>query len=970
MIKAEDIYRATNNGLDIITALYPQARAAMDTQKKMFALRDEKTPSAHLKQNKNGVWTVTDFGGDGHSKSPIDIYMDYHRMDRSQFKAAIMQLASQYGVGETLNAATNKALIETRPATSDELDGWKYIDFKDKFTDEELRVLGPTVRQEHCEALHWHSVSAIRDVKNRQARVKTSNERYPIFARQCDHDGKTFYKIYEPLTPDKGWRFTYWPSQAQVENGLCPKECCAKPRKYINGLAELKKAYAAANADDEKQEQRLPAVFICSGERDSLCLRSLGYMPVWFNSETYNVESDEYGELCKYAEKVYNIPDIDTTGVRRGTELALKYMDIHTVWLPSWLSTYKDNRGKPRKDFRDWMAFGKGRKDLDLLCNTAYPARFWTAHWNGKKNTEEVTIDAVCLFYFLKFHGYTSLKDENLKEAQFIHITGNVVERVSARDIRGFVRMWCETNAVPRSVLNVVLATPKLGQAMLEAMPQVELDFTSATDKSQKFYFEGETITVTADGFATDEAGDGNTYVWRENVIPHKPPTMEMLRPKDKDKDKGKDGGKGKTEATPPRSKFARYLINTSRLFWREEMELPFPTVEERQAYAKGHQFCIDGGGHLTADQVEEQRQNLRNKMFVVGYMLHHHKSDSHAWAPLAMDNKIGNDDECNGRSGKSFFFKVLSMFQRSVKLSGRNPRLMDNPHVLDQVTRHTQMLLVDDCSKYLNMELFYDNITSDMTVNPKNNPSYTIPFAQSPKLAFTTNYVPTDFSPSTAARLIYMVFSDYYHQQTETTDYLESRSIRDDFGGDLYTEHYSEDDWQADIAFLMRCCQYYLKASADGTKILPPMQNIVKRKQLAVMGENFREWADAYFAPESGRLDKYLVKEEVYEDFKRYSGLKGITTRSITDKLENYIAYYCDRIQCVNPPGVKYVSKQGRIIMKPCYMLDDEICATEPYRSAKTSKELIYIQTFDGLRRRQASQQQAAIDYKDGAPF
>ena len=101
--------------------------------------------------------------------------------------------------------------------------------------------------------------------------------------------------------------------------------------------------------------------------------------------------------------------------------------------------------------------------------------------------------------------------------------------------------------------------------------------------------------------------------------------------------------------------------------------------------------------------------------------MLHHYKSPSRAWAPMAMDNKIGEDNECNGRSGKSFFFKTLSLLMKTVKLSGRNPKLMDNPHVFDQVTQHTQMLLLDDCDRYLNTGLFYDNITSDMTVNPKN---------------------------------------------------------------------------------------------------------------------------------------------------------------------------------------------------------------------------------------------------------
>lgn len=61
----------------------------------------------------------------------------------------------------------------------------------------------------------------------------------------------------------------------------------------------------------------------------------------------------------------------------------------------------------------------------------------------------------------------------------------------------------------------------------------------------------------------------------------------------------------------------------------------------------------------------------------------------------------------------------------RTVNLSGRNPKLLDNPHVFDQVDKHSDFVLVDDCDRYLPVSQFYDNITSGMTVNPKNNKSF-----------------------------------------------------------------------------------------------------------------------------------------------------------------------------------------------------------------------------------------------------
>lgn len=63
------------------------------------------------------------------------------------------------------------------------------------------------------------------------------------------------------------------------------------------------------------------------------------------------------------------------------------------------------------------------------------------------------------------------------------------------------------------------------------------------------------------------------------------------------------------------------------------------------------HKFCLDGDG-LTEDEIAEQKLCLLNKLYTVGYMLHHYKSPSRPWAPIAMDNKIGEQGECNGRSG------------------------------------------------------------------------------------------------------------------------------------------------------------------------------------------------------------------------------------------------------------------------------------------------------------------------------
>ena len=638
----------------------------------------------------------------------------------------------------------------------------------------------------------------------------------------------------------------------------------------------------------------------------------------------------------KYVEVLYNIPDIDDTGKRKGKELALKFIDVHTIWLPSWLMNFKDNRGRHRKDLRDWMEIRSEKKDFKDMMKLAMPAKFWISYQN-KEGKWKHEIDTACLFNFLNLNGFYALHDENSSITQFIRIDGNIVKKVTVKDIKEFVRQWVVDRFEERGILNLILNTPKLTNTALESLKEIDVDFTSYTNRSQLFFFPNKTVEIKKaipgeESIKEYEPGsdDLHNFVWEDSVIKHKfkklPKAFSIKRLRDE-----KDKEYFDIEIHNVSSHFFGYLINTSRLYWRKELETNFSDKVKAEEYREKHKFDIAGEG-LTELEIAEQKQNLINKIFTFGYMLHHYKSPSRAWAPMAMDNKIGEDNECNGRSGKSFFFKVLSYMQKTVKLSGRNPKLMDNPHVFDQVTQHTEMLLLDDCDRYLNTGLFYDNITSDMTVNPKNNQSFTIPFEQSPKIAFTTNYVPSDFDPSSEARLLYMVFSDYYHQRTEDNDYIDTRSIRDDFGKDLYGKDYTEDEWLADINFWLECCSFYLQLIDEPVKLLPPMENIIRRKFKADMGTNFEDWANGYFSRESGNLDEFLQRDRVLEDYMSYAKTNKITMQSFTRKLSSFVKL-CPWIDELNPD--EYKNSSGRI----------QKSVTLPGGSVKT-KDMIYLRS------------------------
>lgn len=887
---------ATRGGLDVLLHYLPQARACLERPQTKFKLRpEEKTASATLYCVKKGgrdKWTVIDFGDEGRALDAIDVCKRCEGI--SHTGEAVLRIAALFGIKDDLRGDVNHPRVETRPAASGEPDGAVTWQFAAEIPQPVLDVLGPGVTAADAEALGWHLAEYVCRVKNGVASYKYSTRTYPILMRECRLDAPKakepacFYKIYEPLNPDKRFRFSYAPKGA-------------KPAHYINGLFELKRECAAAAGDDVEGAgaAKLDAVFICSGERDALCCRSLGYHPVWFNSETYKITADDMAELRKYAWRVYNIPDIDETGVRKGRELALTFPDLCTIWLPESLREYRDNRGRPRKDLRDWMDYRGDAAAFKALISMAQHAQFW----EKKKRGEKWQVDTEALMYFLDLSGFHAMEVPEDDDPRFVRVAGHVVTPVSARDLKLFAQEWARARCLPRAVRNLINDSPRMLPQGMSNLRNVELDFTNNTPTSQTLYFKNCEVTVTGEGATASPAGTAanGRYVWAADVLPvdfkELPPLFEITK------------GVGDIlydldvkildAASSP---LFGYVINTCRLYWRKELETRWADYEadEQAAYAAANKFRIDGEG-LTAEEIGEQKRNLLNKLFSIGYLLHRYKTPSRAWAPLAMDNKIGAEGECNGRSGKSFLFKALGQFMHPVTLSGRNTRLLENHFALERVTPETDLLLIDDCSRQFDLGGFYDMITGDIIVNPKHFRSFCIPFKDAPKIAFTTNYVPRDFSPSTEARLLYMVFSDYYHQRTTDNDYLETRSIRDDFGRDLYTDTYPAEYWNADANFLIQCLRFYLSICESGVKILPPMTNIEVRKLRAEMGENLEVWANTFFMEGGDNLDTYLPKREVYESFIRESKVNpeyytmNRFTRGVRAfcELSDYIAAY-----------------------------------------------------------------------------
>src|SRR5690606_6725092 len=125
-----------------------------------------------------------------------------------------------------------------------------------------------------------------------------------------------------------------------------------------------------------------------------------------------------------------------------------------------------------------------------------------------------------------------------------------------------------------------------------------------------------------------------------------------------------------------------------------------------------------------------------------------------------------------------------------------------------------------------------------NVSVNPKGKTPYVIPFEKAGKHTMTTNYTPTNLSPSTERRLLYTAFSDYYHAKGSTSDYREQRDPSTEFGMQMFTG-WDEKLWNLFYNTAVQCLRFYLSTD-ESEKLEPAMDNVNARNLISVMGPNF----------------------------------------------------------------------------------------------------------------------------------
>lgn len=894
-IEIQDVWNATNGGLDIITAYYPAAN-----ERKSFKVRDEKTASTSLTKFK-GVYYVKDFGSDAKGKNAIDIVIEEEGIE---FKNALLYINDRFCAGN-LNSSAKSTFAQ--PEVEKDVDnktGTTILEFNEEVTDTELKFIGKEVSAEIATRYNLRSLKYYITKKGTKI---SSTESYPIF---CLDQGD-WQKIYQPKA-NKQYRFFH---------------VGTRPTNYIFGLEQLQsdvseiiekaKAEIVAEGEDvdkeysdeeladliaDKTKNDRPDVLLCSGDRDALNIASAGYTVIWQNSETAVLEYKQYQQIRRLAKNIYNVPDLDKTGVSQGHKLALQYIDIKTIWLPEYLKKIKDWRGNPCKDATDFFdKVPTAKKTFSKMKAVASSLKFWL---HSKKHGYQ--LNNLAFYNFLNANGYYRIEDKNNKFGYvYIKMLENVIEKIDPdskgsikNHVRNFVNEYLENKFQPVELRNMFFKTRQTDEnSMSNLKYQKTLDFNSYGRDFQYMFFKNKAWNITSDDIKEMPMKSISKNVWKNDIKSkvtnariHKKPMFSVdytdIYIKSEDKKSIADIDKYDIQINDNSFIFFKYLINTSRMFWQKK--------------------------ELTADEKKEQRLHLINKIYSIGYLAHKNKNPAHAWAVFAIDGRESEMGKSFGGSGKSICYTAIEYVNSQFYIGGRDPRKLKNEFLYDGVDEYIDNILIDDANEYLEFSDFFTPVTSKLNINPKNAKPFTLDFADSPKFAFTSNFGLRNIDPSTERRILYTVFSDYYHKKDQEGNYAESRDPAGEFGK-LMFDDFTDDEWNSFYNFIALAIQVYLKFE----KIEPPMNNVNIRNLRMAIGEDVLNWANDYFA-DAANLNCEINKELAFKNLvdndyltKRSSGFFNVR------KFKTAVKLYCQyRGWNFNPPGAVNDIKQNRLML------------------------------------------------------
>lgn len=932
-IDQEKIYEATDSGLRIFEHFFPGED--LKSPKHFVKIREsEKTASARVTWYQ-GYWRITDFGNQAEVNGMKAIDFVVWRESIPYYDALLFiesVIINHTIAGKDFVKSKWSAEYEMREMRPEDKKGGYNFTFKEHPSSNDLLAIGRYVTEEILDRFNCRPVASYeycaesKKLKRDVVHIFKATEDYPMFV----FDYGKFKKLYKPHEQEKKHRFQY---------------IGEKPREFIYGLKQLEKVKNEFNPDSDDEEKQIPLpedkpqakvidLFRCSGESDALNLASLGFHVYWLNSETADFDYNTFKKLDDLCENHYQIMDLDVTGQEQAMKNAMKHISLFTIELPEWLKFKRDFRNNPCKDLKDFINYAGDHQDSTqfeflVMKNKSKRVKFWEKN-KGKSGEINYSINMQYYYFFLRANGFYLMNSSYHKKSDYCYVklNGKVAELISPDDFKRvakrFTMDWIENRKLMDTIriLNKITGSNQISEEQLNTIKYIEPNFKNYSRDTEYLNFRNGSIRIRKDKIERVPNSELPNYILGSLIV-NKQKISHLI---DKDirvidepaitvnataayqalldklseaKNEDETGeinvlinqmreiDRYEVKINDKDFIFVKFLRDLSRIHWRKELE------DHRE---------------LTDDERKEENLVLANLMFVLGYHCAQYKDPGKPWISFLMDSRISDIGQAAGRSGKSLLTMAVRFCRAWFYIGGRNLNQEKSFEFLyDGLTEFHDFIEVDDLHEYAIFSNFYTEITGNRKINPKNYSAITLNYQDSGKMWFSSNFELQNVDPSTVARIVNSMVSDYYHEKTRYNDYQETRSPLLKFGRLLYDE-FTEDEWVKFYNLIAYCVQLQMRFY----KIQPPQGNIEKRQLRRSMAqglgrdEEFFRWANDYFInkplgfsgdyspDENGYFNTYIFKNKPFDTFKETLTLKQKNEYKVA-KFKKHLEAWCE---------------------------------------------------------------------------
>lgn len=401
--------------------------------------------------------------------------------------------------------------------------------------------------------------------------------------------------------------------------------------------------------------------------------------------------------------------------------------------------------------------------------------KFWDVEYR-KKDTE-ITIHRTKLLQFLQNDGgfYLYFYDKNSNIFRIIRDKKGIIEEASSEQIKKFVKRYI--SSLPASFDNItrleLLETVSKGagvyfsDALFEFMDHYSPDFLKDDKDTAYLPFKNGVVCISKDEIKLKSYGELHKCVWKAQVIDH---NIDIT-----------------VDDDPERVDFYRFVC------------------------------CICGN----------DPKKIEYAMSLIGYLMHNYKDPVRPYAVILGEESDKSDD--GGGTGKGIFVTAVSHIINTQQIDGKNFK-QDKSFAFQRVGLDTKLIAIQDIRKNVDFEGYYSLITEGITVERKNKDELYIPYCDSPKILFTTNYTIDNSSNHAARRQRLLEFCDFFNPDNTPVDF---------FGYRLF-EDWDDHQWSLFYNFMFACCQHYLKHGV-GDQVV---SETGKQKRIrSQFGEEFFSW-------------------------------------------------------------------------------------------------------------------------------